>query len=202
MFGKKKQVKLDMKLEAGYYRLVVDYFDSKDKEAVRQKVYGYLRTAYPEILLQADSSFINKKMEGRDGEWMEALSQWAKSRGLEADQFRYKREVSAGVLGGIFGGKSVKPGYRVAVILGPEDVLEAVSRHSDIDLGIHLGFGLRDEARESLLKDFCGGRIDDLNFEQYYQVDFYDYDLISRCVFRSLAPELLEAAKAALEKEF
>lgn len=201
MFGKKKPVKLELKMEEGYYRLIVDYFDAKEKAAVRRAVYGYLRQAYPELLLQADSNFINKQMDGKDAAWMEGIIRWAEVCGLEMDHFKYKREVAAGIFGGIFGGKTVKPGYRVGVILDPDHVDEAVAMHGEIGMGVHLGGGLRAETREMLLKDYCGGRIDDLNFEQYYTVDFYDYDLISRCVLKSLGQEPLAAAKEALEKE-
>ncbi len=201
MFGKKKPVKLELKMEEGYYRLIVDYFDAKEKEAVRRAVYRYLEQAYPEMLLQADSNFINKQMDGKDAPWMEGIIRWAGACGLEMEQFKYKREVAGGIFVGIFGGKTVKAGYRVGVILDPEHVAEAVRMHAEIGMGVHLGCGLRPENREMLLRDYCGGRIDDLNFEQFYAVDFYDYDLISRCVLKSLGQEPLAAAKEALEKE-
>lgn len=200
MFGKKKPVRLDLKMEGGYYRLVVDYFDAKDKESIRAVLYAAMGKAYENHLLQADSNFINKKMDGKDGEWMEDLIHWSRTEGLAVDSFMFKREVSASVLGSLMGSKVTKPGYRVGVIVNEEHLPIAVKRHSEIDLGVHLGCGVREEVLDSILKDYCGGRIDEHNFEKYYEVDFYDYDMISRCVMKCLAAEPLEAVKRSLEE--
>lgn len=200
MFGKKKPVRLDLKMDSGYYRLIVDYFDAKDKERVREAMYSYLGESFGSSLLQVDSNFINKKMDGKEGDWMEALIQWGKDKSMAVDSFIFKREVSASVLGAVMGSKVSKPGYRVGMMLQPEHMAEAVKKHQEIGLGLHLGVGVLAEDPEGLLKDFCGGRIDEFNFEKYYTVDFYDYDLISRCVMKSLTAEPLEKTKKALEE--
>jgi len=171
----------------------------KDKEKVRDALYGYLSEAYDAILLQADSNFINKKLDGKEGPWMEDLIQWGKTSGMAVETFMFNRQVSASVLGSIMGSKVTKPGYRVGMIMSPDHVAEAVKRHNEIGMGVHMGCGIREEVQEELLKAFCGGRIDEFNFEKYYAVDFYDYDMISRCVMKSLRAEPLEAAKKALE---
>ncbi len=199
MFGRKKKAQLELKMDAGYYRLIVDYFDVKDKENVRKILYDYLSEAYSEILLQVDSNFINKKLDGKEGPWMEDLIQWGKTSGMALETFMFSRQVSASILGSMMGSKVTKPGYRVGMILGPEQVAEAVKRHNEIGMGVHMGCGILEENREELLKAFCGGRIDEFNFEKYYAVDFYDYDMISRCVIKSLTADPLEAAKKALE---
>lgn len=199
MFGKKKQLKLDLKMEAGYYRLIVDYFDAKDKDKVREALYSYLGDAYGDILLQADSNFINRKMDGKEGNWMEALIQWGKDNGMPVESFMFKRDVSASILGSMIGNKVSKPGYRVGMIMESENIPEAVKRHNEIGLGVHFGCGINEEKKESILKDFCGGNIDEFNFEKYYTLDVYDYDLISRCVMKSLTVEPLETAKNKLE---
>lgn len=199
MFGKKKQLRLDLKMEAGYYRLIVDYFDVKDKDKVREALYSYLGEAYGTILLQADSNFINKKMDGKEGDWMEALIQWGKDNEMQTESFMFKRDVSVTILGSVLGNKITKPGYRVGMIMESEYLPEAVIRHNEIGLGVHLGCGIHEQNRERILKDFCGGSIDEFNFEKYYTVDLYDYDLISRCVMKCLTSEPLETAKSKLE---
>lgn len=201
MFGRKKKVRFDLKMEAGYHRLIVDYFDVKEKEKVRETLYGYLAETYGVQLLQVDSNFINKKMDGKEGDWMEALIQWGRKSGMELETFMFKRDVSASILGSMMGSKVSKPGYRVGMILKPDFIAEAVKRHNEIGLGVHIGCGVRDENRENLLKDFCGGLIDEFNFEKYYAIDFYDYDMISRCVMKCLTAEPLEAAQQELKSK-
>lgn len=199
MFGKKKKTHLELKMDAGYYRLIVDYFDAKDKDKVRALLYGYLGDTYGEILLQADSNFVNKKMDGKEGEWMESLIRWGQSAAMPVESLKFKRQVTTSILGSMMGSKETKPGYRVGLIMEPKHVPEAVRLHQEIGMGLHLGCGIPEENRETILKAFCGGQIDEFNFERYYTVDFYDYDMISRCVMRSLNAEPLEAAKQALE---
>lgn len=198
MFGKKKKAQLELKMDGGYYRLIVDYFDVKDKDQVREVLYTYIGAAYGNLLLQVDSNFINKKMDGKEGPWMEDLIAWSQASGMTMESFIFKRNVSPGILGGVMGSKVIKPGYRIGVMMPPEHLSEAVRRHHEIGMGVHLGCGIQDERRGDLLKAFCGGQIDELNFEKYYTVDFYDYDMISRCVMKSLTEEPLEAARQAL----
>lgn len=200
MFGRKKQVNLTLKMDSGYHQLIVDYFDAKDKATVRSSVYECLGALYDSHLLQADSNFVNKAMEGKEGEWMEALAQWGQDSGLPVDSFRYKREISAGFLGSLMGNKVTKPGYRIGVLLDSKNIPETVAMHQAIGLGVHLGSGVLGDARETLLKDYCGGRIDEFNFERYYTIDFYDYDLISRCVMKCLTVEPLEAIRSILSQ--
>ena len=139
-------------------------------------------------------------MDGKEGDWMEALIQWSQANEMAVESFMFKREVSASVLGSMMGNKVSKPGYRVGVILKADHTAEAVKRHVEIALGVHMGCDIREENRENLLKDFCGGRIDEFNFEKYYAIDLYDYEMISRCVMKCLTAEPLERAKKALEE--
>lgn len=200
MFGKKKPVRIELKMEQGYYRLMIDYFDSKDKGQVRKTIYDYIGEVFPESLVQADSNFINKQLDGKDEEWMKKLIAWAETESLESEDFRFKREIAAGIFGGLMGKKVVRPGYRVGIVVGKDQFDSVVKLHGEIGMGVHMGCGLMPAERSALLKDYCGGRIDEFNFERYYQVDFYDYDLISRCVLKSLTTECLEEAKQELEK--
>lgn len=199
MFGKKKQVQMDLKMEAGYYRLVVDYFDSKDKDKVREILYACMIEVFDTMLLQADSNFINKKWDGKEGPWMEALIQWGKALEMPVETFVFKRQVSASILGSMLGSKVTQPGYRVGILLKPQHLHEAVNRHGEMDMGVHLGCGIMEEAQAEILKDYCGGLLDEFNFEKYYCVDFYDHNMISRCVMKSLMPEPLEKIRKALE---
>ncbi len=201
MFGKKKQVRLDLKMESGYYRLIVDYFDAKDKGKVRDVLYAHLAEAYGEQLLQVDSNFINRKMDGKEGPWMEELIKWGEENGMDVESFMFKREVSGSILGSMMGSKVSKPGYRIGMIMKPDCAAEAVARHNEIGLGVHLGCGVLSEKRDELLKDFCGGRIDEMNFEKYYTIDFYDYDLISRCVMKCLTAEPLKNTEKFLKEQ-
>lgn len=199
MFNNKKLVRLDLKMESGHHRLVVDYFDAKDKMKARKFLYEYLTETYGELLLQVDSNFINKRMDGKEGTWMEALIHWGQRNDLMMESFKFKREVAGSVLGGLLGSKIPVMGYRVGILIGGDHILEAVSLHHEIDMGVHIGCGIKKDVRESLLGDFCGGRVDEFTFSDYYAVDFYDYDLVGRCVMKCAIREPLEAAKEALE---
>lgn len=202
MFKNKKQVRLDLKIESGYHRLVVDYFDVKDKMKVREVLYDYISTSFGDILLQVDSGFINKKMEGKEGGWIEGLIQWSQEKRVPVDHFTFKREVAGSVLGGLLGSKIPVLGYRVGVLIGSENIMEAVLFHREIDMGVHMGCAIKEGARESLLKEFCSGCIDEFNFSNYYSVDFYDYEMVGRCVLKSSSSELLEKAKTDIEARF
>lgn len=202
MFKNKKQVRLDLKMESGYHRLVVDYFDVKDKMKVREVLYDYINTAFGDLLLQVDSGFINKKMEGKEGGWVEKLIQWSLEKEVPVERFTFKREVAGGVLGGLLGSKVPVPGYRVGALIGGKHVMEAVLFHREIDMGVHVGCGIKEEARETVLKEFCSGCIDEFNFSNYYSVDFYDYEMVGRCVMKCFSPEMLEKAKVDLEARF
>ncbi len=202
MFKSKKQPRMDIGMESGTYRLVVDYFDVKDKIRIREALYACIAETYGDLLLQVDSAFMNKKISGKEGSWIDGLIQWIRSNGLLFENFTFRREVPGSVLGGLLGSKVPVAGYRVGALIGKDHIMEAVLRHKEIDMGVHVGCGLVEAARETLLKEFCSGIIDEFNFSNYYAIDFYDYDMVGRCVLKSSSRDLLEAAKTELESRF
>ena len=202
MFGKKKQVRLELIKEDAYYRLTVDYFNVKGQSEIRKAICEYLAETYGELFLQVDSNFLNKKNNGRESEWVEALLKWAQNEGLTVESLAFKREVSTTVLGSMLGSRTPVPGYRVGMMLKAPHVEEMMARHDAIELGHHLGCGIYEGVRETLLKEFCAGYVNEGNFEKYYEVDFYDYEMVGRSVLRSAGIEPLEKAKAELEARF
>lgn len=84
------------------------------------------------------------------------------------------------------GSKVPVAGYRVGMLIDGNHVMEAVMRHGEVDMGVHVGCGIMETARETLLKEFCSGIMDEFNFSNYYAIDFYDYDIVGRCVLKAL----------------
>lgn len=202
MFKSKKEIRMISDVESGICRLIVDYFDVKDKMKIREVLYTYIAETYGDLFLQVDSGFMNKKISGKEGGWIERLIQWGKKNAVAMENFTFKREVAGSVLGGLLGSKVPVAGYRVGMLLDRNHIMEAVTCHGEIDMGVHVGCGIVEAARETLLRDFCTGIIDEFNFSNYYAIDFYDYDIVGRCVLKSSSQERLEAAKTELESRF
>lgn len=199
MFGKKKAIGLEVQHQGGYYRLVIDYFDAKDKKQVRNTLFTYLFQKYGPLLLQVDSNFLNKEIDGKEEPWMMDLIKWASQEELEHEYFKFKRQVSKGFLGGIFGGKAEAAGYRVGLVVDENQLPEILKRHDEIQMGIRLGGQIVSANHKDLLKDYCAGLIEDINFEKYYGIDFYDYSIVSRAVLKGLDKDEIETAKTELE---
>jgi len=195
--GKAARIRFDE--EDGYYRAVVDYYSVKDRKAFRTQMHQMICSVYGTLFLQVDSNFMNKHLEGREAPWVESLIALGQENELQQEYFRFRKDKKP-IFGGLIGGGQVV-GYRYGAMIGSNLLSDILEHHDRIGMGLHYGVKLVAEKEESILQHFCSGQIDDLNFEGYYSIDVYDYEMVGRAVLKSSdSDELRQLAERLAQK--
>jgi len=188
LFKKKDQVKLDLIDEGDITKLVIDYFNKKDKQAFRTELLKELLKDRGNFLVMVDTNFFSKMEEDHEREWSQNFKEWLEEDGLDHKIMKAKKEKPTGVLGSLFSTQKNKQdffAYRIGVYMDLKEYDTLIEYHDQVKMGIHIGIGVKSNDIPFLLREYSTGLIDEFNRFEHYDIDLYDYLEVGRMVINS-----------------
>lgn len=194
-FKKKGKVKIKVVNEGEITKLIIDYFDKKDKQQFRAGLLRNILEKEENFLVMVDTNFFSKMEESHEREWSHNLKEWLEDEKIEHQIMKAKKETPTGLLGSLYNTKKNKKdnfAFRIGAITDTKEFDTLLGYHDQVKMGLHIGVGIKKDDRNFLLREYCTGLIDEYNRFEFYEIDIYDYLEVGRMVINCNSLEKID----------